>query len=417
MRPSRYRSGYDSVDETTSVGAVEVELKPITSRSKYLLVFVFANPDFGNRDDTERALITARRQRIIRALKEFGLVLFFQKSRDDDELFVKVGATQEQLENFADDLRVVIKLKEEGRVAPKYAPFKKSAKNRFCGRADSTTFKFRPTDALRILLTLIEEKKEFGGCEIDYGREIQEGGLVAFFPIHGPAVQQLYDTWATPWKTWEYWKHIQNAWTQPLDDIRDYFGEKIALYFSFLGFYTRLLVFPTILGIILFVPQIYLGRYDVKNSIPIYSAFMAIWATLFLEAWKREQVTNAYNWNMLGFEAHENARSCYPGPSGETRVNPITGEEELWYDPDKRKAKYFGSFSFLFACIIVVMGAIVSILVLRKYLEDGQFGWSAGIINGIIIAMFNLLYKEAAVKLTTWENHRTDTDYEDALIA
>jgi hypothetical protein len=42
-------------------------------------------------------------------------------------------------------------------------------------------------------------------------------------------------------------------WSQPLGRIRAYLGEKITLYFAFIGHYTTWLMAPAILGIIPFV--------------------------------------------------------------------------------------------------------------------------------------------------------------------
>lgn len=53
----------------------------------------------------------------------------------------------------------------------------------------------------------------------------------------------LFNEWALM-KNWV--KH------QPLDVIKSYFGVKIALYFSWLGFYTNMLIFPSILGVLCF---------------------------------------------------------------------------------------------------------------------------------------------------------------------
>ena len=41
--------------------------------------------------------------------------------------------------------------------------------------------------------------------------------------------------------------------TQPLDKIRDYYGEKVALYFAWLGYYNSMLIFPIIMGICCFI--------------------------------------------------------------------------------------------------------------------------------------------------------------------
>ena len=56
--------------------------------------------------------------------------------------------------------------------------------------------------------------------------------------------QILYEYWAR-WKRW--YKY------QPLDHIRDYFGEKIAIYFAWLGFYTGWLLPASLVGLGVFV--------------------------------------------------------------------------------------------------------------------------------------------------------------------
>eukprot|EP01048_Picozoa_sp_COSAG05_P038375 COSAG05_NODE_18445_length_308_cov_0.961722_1_plen_61_part_10 len=41
------------------------------------------------------------------------------------------------------------------------------------------------------------------------------------------------------------------AFSQPLDEIRDYYGSSVALYFAWIELYTRALVAPAILGLAL----------------------------------------------------------------------------------------------------------------------------------------------------------------------
>lgn len=45
-------------------------------------------------------------------------------------------------------------------------------------------------------------------------------------------------------------------WRQPLEDIRNYFGEKIAMYFGFMAHYTLWLLVPSIVGVVVFILQI-----------------------------------------------------------------------------------------------------------------------------------------------------------------
>ena len=49
------------------------------------------------------------------------------------------------------------------------------------------------------------------------------------------------------WGSWSKWYKYQ-----PLDAVRKYFGVKIGLYFAWLGFFTTMLIFPSIAGVIVF---------------------------------------------------------------------------------------------------------------------------------------------------------------------
>ena len=51
---------------------------------------------------------------------------------------------------------------------------------------------------------------------------------------------------------------------QPLDAVRDYFGVKVAMYFAWLGFYTNMLVFPAVIGLIVFI----YGLVTLESNVP-----------------------------------------------------------------------------------------------------------------------------------------------------
>lgn len=54
----------------------------------------------------------------------------------------------------------------------------------------------------------------------------------------------MFEQWAQPGK----WFKIQ-----PLDQIRDYFGDEVALYFVWLGFYTKMLIPASLMGFACFI--------------------------------------------------------------------------------------------------------------------------------------------------------------------
>ena len=93
---------------------------------------------------------------------------------------------------------------------------------------------------------------------------------------------------------------------QPINIIKLYFGEKYAFEYAFLIHYQSWLCIPSLFGLILYFYQ--LDRYrrldiDMKTAFDspmngIFGLFVAIWATLFVESWKRKQKTIAHLWGV-----------------------------------------------------------------------------------------------------------------------
>lgn len=98
--------------------------------------------------------------------------------------------------------------------------------------------------------------------EIGINRLIREEIFSAAFPLHeGTGTDgstsprgQLASQWAR-----------FSAWykSQPLDQIREYFGEKIGLYFAWLGSYTAWLLLPSIVGLCVFVLNVAVSFNDI----------------------------------------------------------------------------------------------------------------------------------------------------------
>uniref|UniRef100_A0A8C4QBJ3 Anoctamin n=1 Tax=Eptatretus burgeri TaxID=7764 RepID=A0A8C4QBJ3_EPTBU len=198
-----------------------------------------------------------------------------------------------------------------------------------------------------------------GQYSMGFSSLIANGVYEAAFPLHdGDYVPDgnkekndrvvLYEEWATYGVFYKY---------QPLDLIRKYFGEKIGLYFAWLGIYTELLIPASIVGIIVFL----YGCATVHENIPsnefcdhvkdfvmcplcdktcgywnlsstcstarashlfdnpatvFFSVFMALWATTFLERWKRQQMRLTYLWDLTGMDDEEGE----PRPEYETKL-------------------------------------------------------------------------------------------------
>ncbi|XP_023515255.1 anoctamin-like protein At1g73020 [Cucurbita pepo subsp. pepo] len=107
------------------------------------------------------------------------------------------------------------------------------------------------------------------------------------FPLHDEIRRKkLLGNWALNW--WEFTG-------QPLDEVYSYFGTKVALYFAFLGMYTRWLLFPAALGVILQLVEFGSLRLLV---LPIFFVSIIVWAVMFSQFWRRKNSALVARWQI-----------------------------------------------------------------------------------------------------------------------
>ena len=259
---------------------------------------------------------------------------------------------------------------------------------------------------------------------------------------------------------------------QPIDAIREYFGEKLAIYFSWLGFYTMFLIPPASAGFLCFLYGVITTVYSpvvqemcnegnntrfymcplcdkecsyfLLENLCIYTkvthffdneatlffaVFMSIWAKLFLEFWKRQQVSLAHKWHTLGFEeADEPDRPQYILANPKLKLNPVNQKYEPHMTSGKKVQKITGTCSIVLFFIMLVIAGVFGVVVFRvvfsvvlqtasPYIrENSQIVVSiiSGLLNLVAIIVLGVIYEKVAVLLTDWENPRTRTEYEDS---
>ena len=95
-------------------------------------------------------------------------------------------------------------------------------------------------------------------------------------------------------KSWKFTRIL----TVPGTKIRNYFGEKIAFYFEFLSFYTIMLIFPSVLGIPVFIIQLIFEPGDdvYKWTLFVFGVLFILWMCVFYELWGRKEVYLSILW-------------------------------------------------------------------------------------------------------------------------
>ncbi|GAU87848.1 hypothetical protein RvY_00644 [Ramazzottius varieornatus] len=220
------------------------------------------------------------------------------------------------------------------------------------------------------------------------------------------------------------WLKVSLLKKQPLGHIRDYFGEHIAVYFAFLGYYTEMLVPATLLGILMFFVQ-FISTASLQ-AVAAFAVFNLLWGTFFLERWKRHCNRLAYNYGMLhkSSEELEIPRAQYKGQMGR---NEITGMPEPTY-PNMNRYLWIAFVS----TPIVSLCLLMTVYILNTYLNTqlrlnheyaihptAWLFFYKFVPSGIYttsINVFRAVYKYVATWLTDKENHRLESEYEFNLI-
>ncbi|XP_051025711.1 anoctamin-8 [Acomys russatus] len=207
---------------------------------------------------------------------------------------------------------------------------------------------------------------------------------------------------------------------QPLDDICEYFGVKIAMYFAWLGFYTSAMVYPAVFGSVLytFTESDQTSR-DV--SCVVFALFNVIWSTLFLEEWKRRGAELAYKWGTLDSpgEAVEEPR---PQFRGVRRISPITRAEEFYYPPWKRLLfQLLVSLPLCLACLVCVFVLMLGCFQLQELVLSVKglprlVRFLPKVMLALLVSVSAEGYKKLAVWLNDMENYRLESAYERHLI-
>ncbi|XP_075907912.1 anoctamin-1a isoform X2 [Nelusetta ayraudi] len=307
---------------------------------------------------------------------------------------------------------------------------------------------------------------------------LANGVYTAAFPLHDGDIEGLNATNNDRKLLYEQWASYSAFYKyQPIGLIRKYFGEKVGLYFAWLGVYTQMLIPAAIVGVIVFlygcatvdenIPSMEIC--DPRNNITMcplcdhacsywklvtacgtarashlfdnpatvfFSIFMALWAVLFMEHWKRRQMRLNYVWDLTGFgeEEEDHHRADYEflvmQKTMKKEHSTPKGEKIKLTCTDRLPAylTIVVMMSFMIAVTFaIVFGVILYRISIKAALHMSSYPaarsniratvkTTAAIINLIIIIILDEIYGAIARWLTTLEVPKTDKSFEQRLI-
>lgn len=231
-------------------------------------------------------------------------------------------------------------------------------------------------------------------------------------------------------------------WLVPVDLIRDYYGEEVAMYFEWMNFFLRWVLPPGVLGLVSWILNNLL--FDPESS-PLNAFFaiaMSIWAALFSINWRKHERSLAVTWDNLWTNDHqvEQIREEFVG---EPAVNPVTEKVEPDYPESARAQRYLESLLFSAVSLVIIFVYLVAAYnITGVIVEDGQHfhtqfyihwlgdlakegalfdantNWNIipSLAQTILTMLLNGQYRKYSVVLTDRENHKYQSTYNNSLI-
>ncbi|XP_031418714.1 anoctamin-9 [Clupea harengus] len=253
-------------------------------------------------------------------------------------------------------------------------------------------------------------------------------------------------------KSWARWTACFQG--QPITNVRNYFGEKVALYYLWLGWYTFLLIPAAILGIIVFLYGVAFYQssplikevceskivmcplcdktckvwklsdtctyakmnllFDNEGTVA-FAMFMAVWATVFLEFWKRHRAAYVCEWKVFDWSEEV-----------EELILEIVNNPEC--EPKQYKHSYLRSvlvMVFVTLMMVLIIGLAHALVVFRviaavqltEYLGDNAS--IAALMMGAVLHYFTItimtrVNRLVAIKLCDIERVRTHAGRESS---
>lgn len=306
---------------------------------------------------------------------------------------------------------------------------------------------FKPNQRIRLLKSVIDR-------QIDLEKLIHLGAASAFFPLdtrekvesiaynsQQEVVTQptrLSQAWALPESAGVCQQAISFVKTlsvqQPIDEIRDYFGPRIAFYFALVQLLSQWVMLPAVVGILTFAIRNLQESSGTSRDLRMvfdiaYSAMMVVWSTLVLEIWKRQQHEWAVRWGMTSVESHDPQR---PEFYGSHRRSPVDFREDLYFPKVYshgvvgRIPRRIVSYILLLSLAILEVNIILGVLHMRGELSKGHLD-DANVFRSVTFAMssimscvmgiFGGLGNQLAQSLNKWENHKTSHAFVNNLIS
>eukprot|EP00928_Gymnodinium_smaydae_P005618 TRINITY_DN11910_c0_g1_i1.p1 TRINITY_DN11910_c0_g1~~TRINITY_DN11910_c0_g1_i1.p1 ORF type:complete len:1031 (-),score=153.25 TRINITY_DN11910_c0_g1_i1:325-3417(-) len=214
------------------------------------------------------------------------------------------------------------------------------------------------------------------------------------------------------------------AMAPPINSIREYYGEAVALYFAFALHFCVWCLPAAVLGVVAGIIDV---LYDVGETPKVlmgimYSFVIACWGTVCMEFWNRLEAKLAVEWGLKG--ADQRADAVRPSFNGFLRRSPVDFNDfdqfdVVWFWQGRLgwMPRQIISYMIVLSLVFLNIGLLAILMdVMARWTKEKWLGinkYASVVVGGMLggwMLVFSVVAEKLCTRLTAWENHRTDQE-------
>ena len=258
------------------------------------------------------------RAHMLKSIRAAGLVPVMVQSKCSDapEIHVWIRCPGERLEEEAEKIQIKKPLQENGGLAC----FSTANRHMFDGPIGDYAF-FSTAERQQIVYSVLTSPNALNGAGLNFDTLKASGVLIEAFPLHDAP---LRDALVVNWLDLSLFKLD----AQPVTEIKDYYGEEIAMYFAWAGHFVHTFFPLAVLGLVTQIAQSIIKGRDIDtheeksmgaqaNSTlnvitALYAFIMHVFIATYSYRWARRQYNLAHQWGSIDIKPETFSKNQAP---------------------------------------------------------------------------------------------------------
>jgi hypothetical protein len=242
---------------------------------------------------------------------------------------------------------------------------------------------------------------------LDLDAAAEHGMICTWFPVHS-----TYE-WDRLTAIWGNWKAMTDlTFTQPVPELRDYFGARIAFLFAWNGVYCKallVLVMTSVLWLLTttIAKWVFKSNFFNERQVIGFAITLSIWCKVAHNMWQREENWFMEYWGMR-HGMLDSGHAVRPSFKGEYGPSPLNSNiQEKQYPRQKAVLKR----ALTITVTLLFCGLVLMVIWTWMIMFEGKMGPVSAVILSLMIKVFQMIFHALVNYLVEFENHKFHEDY------